>query len=491
MRRILTVGALILVILALGIAPAIAHTAFESSNPADGAESEGPIDEIRLVFSGEAEPAGDGFVVLDSSGVRVPDLAVSDDNLTWVLQFNEPLSSGPTGVRWSVAAPDAHPIEGSFSFTVVNSSAEPVATAPTMGSATTGLQEFLETSDPKAPFIDLFGVVARSLSLAGAMLAIGGISFAALVMRGTEDDIRSVLFWVRRAVLLLVSGTIMQLVYQLAVVNGNWVTVWPLSSYVDVLWAPQGAALGLRLVGAVLMGFTHLEVIHAANAADPVVTLQGTIGLGAGPVSEDIGRANTDVRIGEPYVHEGDQAWRVDGELWLVALGIIAAVASYSFDGHTVVSGVHLITALVDAVHVGAGAMWAGGLVMLVHVIWRRHIRGSDVRALQLAVRFSVVAAASLVLAGMAGTVLAVIILDSVSEVWGTPWGRVLVAKVAVVALAGVAGGYNHKVLIPHMMRRPPNDPAANREFRRTVSVEGAAMGVVIVLTAILVGSAS
>ena len=41
------------------------------------------------------------------------------------------------------------------------------------------------------------------------------------------------------------------------------------------------------------------------------------------------------------------------------------------------------------------------------------------------------------------------------------------------------------------MMRRAPNDPEADAEFRRTVSVEGAAMLLVIVLTAILVGAAS
>ncbi len=64
-------------------------------------------------------------------------------------------------------------------------------------------------------------------------------------------------------------------------------------------------------------------------------------------------------------------------------------------------------------------------------------------------------------------------------------------AKIGVVLVAAAAGGYNHKVLIPHMMRRAPNDPAADAEFRRTVSVEGAAMLLVIVVTALLVGAAS
>lgn len=34
------------------------------------------------------------------------------------LRFDEPLAGGDIGLRWMVAAPDAHPIGGSFSFTV-------------------------------------------------------------------------------------------------------------------------------------------------------------------------------------------------------------------------------------------------------------------------------------------------------------------------------------------------------------------------------------
>ena len=161
------------------------------------------------------------------------------------------------------------------------------------------------------------------------------------------------------------------------------------------------------------------------------------------------------------------------------------------FDGHTVTEGVRSLTALVAMVHVATGAVWAGGLAMLIYVVWIRHRRGEDSQALQLAVRFSVVAAAALVLAGLAGGILSFIILDSASELWSTPWGRVLLAKVATVGVAGAAGGYNHKVLIPHMMSRAPNDPRADSEFRRTVTVEGAAIVVVIALTALSVGAAS
>ncbi|NNL98343.1 MAG: hypothetical protein HKO63_09090 [Acidimicrobiia bacterium] len=193
----------------------------------------------------------------------------------------------------------------------------------------------------------------------------------------------------------------------------------------------------------------------------------------------------------EPYLHADDKAWRVDGDLARVFAGLAATLAAFAFDGHTVTEGMRVITSLVAIAHAGAGAVWAGGLLMLVHVVWLRHRRGADPRSLQLAIRFSVVAAIALVVAGGAGTVLAATILDSFSQLWSTPWGRVLVAKVGVVAVAAASGAHNHKVLIPRMMRRSPSDSRVDDEFRRAASIEGAALLMVIVLTAVLVAAAS
>ena len=72
---------LVVVVVLLGAAsPASAHTGFESSNPGDGQTIDQPVAEISLTFSGEATPAGEGFVVLDPSGIiREPDEVTSVD----------------------------------------------------------------------------------------------------------------------------------------------------------------------------------------------------------------------------------------------------------------------------------------------------------------------------------------------------------------------------------------------------------------------------
>lgn len=496
---------------------ALAHTDFEFSSPADGAVIDEPISVITIAFSGEAEPSGEGFVVLDPSNeLRVPDRITSTDNLTWELHFDEPIAEGTAGVRWTVAAPDAHPIQGSFSFTVTDPgfaesspspdsqpepTVEPLTStspeAPASGEASLSagpvvqaesppLDEFLEGGAAQAPFLGLFGAVARSVSLLGAMVAIGGIVFAAVVLRGSEADIRGVLFWIRRASVLLAVGAVGELIHQLAMVNGDWLTVWPVSSFPTVLASWHGLAIAARIAGGGLMGSAHLDVVNAGHAADPVLALQSAVPVGAGPPTSGMGTADT-----EAYVRPDDKAWRVDGDLGLVLAGVAITLAGFAFDGHTVTEGIRMMTSVVAMAHAGAGAVWAGGLLMLAFVVWRRHQRGADSRAAQLAVRFSVVAAIALVVAGGAGVLLAVTILDNPSDLWLTSWGRVLLAKIALVGVAAASGAYNHKVLIPRLVGPPEHGPSAEGEFRRTILVEGVAMGVVIVLTAILVAAAS
>ncbi len=521
-------GALAIVVAAslAGTGIASAHTGFESSTPADKAELDSPVDEITLVFSGDAEPAGDGFVILDAEGVqRNPDAASSADNLTWVLHFDEPLAGGTIGVRWMVQAPDAHPIDGSFSFTVTAAlpvepeltttpspatstpaaatlesttppAAQPSPTTPPAEAATEAtpqteriaLAEFLDTGDAKASGASAVSTVGRLLGLAGATIGIGGLVFAAMVMRGHEGDVRSVLFWVRRAGILLSVGALVELVAQVAVTGGRWSALWSPSAVGDVVTASFGAAIGLRILGGVLLAVgVQLHVTDASATADPIVAIRemaatGTRLASAGPMLADHAPiADTD--------HPEDKAWRAETGLGAF-VGLAVILISFLFDGHTVTEGSRTVHAIVNVIHVAAGAIWAGGLLMLAHVVWRRHRRGADMRALQLAVRFSVVAAVALVTAGLAGTILAVIVLDSVSELWSTPWGRLLMGKVAFVAAAAIAGGYNHKVLIPELTTNP-DDTATTERFRAVVTAEAVALALVVATTAFLIGAAS
>lgn len=129
-------------------------------------------------------------------------------------------------------------------------------------------------------------------------------------------------------------------------------------------------------------------------------------------------------------------------------------------------------------------------VVALSLVLWRRHRRAEQVNGLELAVRFSTIAGAGLALAGIAGVALTAIILEEVSQVWTTPWGRLLIAKTLVVASAAAVGAYNHFVVIPQM-HEAPDDGAQSFRLRKTVTAEAILLISVIALTAALIGASS
>lgn len=535
-RRWWAALSVILVVLLTTASPASAHTGFESSNPGDGQTIDQPVAEISLTFEGEATPAGEGFVVLDPSGIiRAPDEVTSDDNLTWTLRFDEPLAGGVVGVRWQVAAPDAHPIDGSFSFTVgaepaeiiaapepateepttppatstegAPEAAEPDPSAATADSAGAGefvaapaqpeatdrnsidLESFLDTDADAPAGASWLSRLSRSLRLVGAVGVIGGAVFTAFVLRGNPRDVRAVLYWVRRAGLFLILGSIGAAVAQVATLESGWSGVWSPTGWTDALWSSLGLAIVLRLAGGgLVMTGAKFDTRDANTAGDPVVAVKQLVSVVSGPrisapshVMESPGA--------EPYVHHGDHAWHPSASP-AALVGTALVVASFLFDGHTVSEGPRWLHAATNLVHVVTAATWAGGVVMLALVIARRHRHNVATRSLQLAVRFSVVATVALVAAGIAGVVLSVVILDSPSQLWSTPWGQLLLVKVALVAIAAAGGAYNHKIIVPEL-ERSPDDVAVAHRFRSVVTVEAVALVAVTITTALLIGSSA
>ena len=163
---------------------------------------------------------------------------------------------------------------------------------------------------------------------------------------------------------------------------------------------------------------------------------------------------------------------------------------SYLFDGHTVTASPGFIVKLPDLVHIAGAGVWLGGVLMLSWVLMGLHRKGMPLRAGALAVRFSRVAGAALGAVGIAGLILTWAILDTPSELVSTPWGQLLVLKVAAVSVAASIGAYNHRYVVPRL-ELDTGDATAGDELRRTVRIEGIVLISVVVVTAILVGLSS
>ena len=511
-----------------------AHTGFESSDPADGDTVEGPLSQLVITFTGDSEETGDGFQVLDGGGnVRVPESVSTSDTRRFVLLFDPPLESGQIGVRWSVKAPDLHPIEGSYTFELQPSAAPTVEETPAAADAPAAapstqdsvvddpgstsdvaavasdsvlvpeaaqtaveLDEFLISDDASNSGADRLLTVGRSLSIGGTIVGVGALVFAVAVLRGARRDIWYVLRWVRRSGWVVAVGGSLAFGGRVLVESGDgWASLLSWSAIWSVLTSVAGAAFALRLVGGTLLATgVRSFFIEAHRVKDPVVSLKEFAGVGATtgvsqPPRSDGATDSSGADGISDLVRDGDEAWDVSKESFGAFVGAVLASLSFLFDGHTVSRGNRVVTAIADLVHLLAGSIWAGGAIMLMVVLWRRHRGGYPHRALQLGLRFSVIASVSLVAVGVSGAALAIIVLDSVSELWTTPWGQLLVAKLAIVAVAAACGGYNHRVVIPALDGADSDRNAAR--LRATVTVEAIALVGVIVVTAVLVGAAS
>ncbi|WP_419851453.1 copper resistance D family protein [Candidatus Poriferisocius sp.] len=270
----------------------------------------------------------------------------------------------------------------------------------------------------------------------------GGLAFLAFIVRGEPLDSHRVRRWVSgNGIMLTVSAAVASL-NRAVVIEREWSAFWSPDAIADALSTHFGVAAGLRLLGGLVVVLALFRAVANPPRMPTVVT---------------------------------------------ALIGGALVIASFAFDGHTVTEGPRWLHSIASVSHVSAAAVWSGGVVLLADLLWRRHRRGADV--IRPLMRFSRMAASALVLAGAAGTVMAILVLNRFADLWSTPWGRLLLAKIALVAVAAAIGGHNRWVLIPAVERH--GEPAVHRRLRRAAVVEAVALLCVAVITAFLVAASA
>lgn len=483
---------------------AAAHTDFESSAPADGDVVDGPLAEVVVDFTNPATPAGDGFELVEPSGVvRTPTSLDETDGTSFVLTFDPPLEAGVYGLRWSVRAGDAHPIEGAFRFEVSDTTGTTVAPA---GDAATPPTSVVpadgaaggDTSDmagmdaaTHAAMADealdallagsssddavTVGRVGRTVTMLGTLFGIGVLAALIWTVRGRRDELHAQLGWIRLAGWVVFAGGLIELASLLESDASLGVG--------EALSTKAGVAAALKMAGglAVVFGFHRrsgriVAPAHSLSAAVAAGTWQDGI-AGVPPAA-----------LHEP---SGDgHRWTPTASAALGLGGYAAVLASFWFDGHTVSKGPWAIHSIVNLVHLAAAAVWVGGVFAMTTVVWMRHRRTERTGLAAMVVRFSSIATISLAAMVAAGLVMAWMILDAPGDLFGTSWGRILLVKTAAVAVAAGLGAFNHFRLRPALEQRP-DDPALARELRTSLSIESAVLVGVVVLTAFLVAAAT
>lgn len=176
-------------------------------------------------------------------------------------------------------------------------------------------------------------------------------------------------------------------------------------------------------------------------------------------------------------------AWLTDRPEFLWPAFVIGVVlcSGLSLSGHSAVdAGSWWGSELADWVHLAAASIWIGGLVQLAFVVWPL----APALRREAFLRFSKLAAGLVGLMVLAGAYLAYERLPQASDLWQTHYGRVLLVKSGVVALALSWGALHHFVVRPALER---GRGTGSRVVSRSLVGESAVAIAILLVVAVLV----
>ena len=165
--------------------------------------------------------------------------------------------------------------------------------------------------------------------------------------------------------------------------------------------------------------------------------------------------------------------------LILVVLGAAGAMVADVAVSHAAAGGTPVLDVPVQVLHVAAVGLWLGGLLGLLV-----NLRGEpNETTAHLARRFSRVATVGIAVVAVTGLLRAISEIGTFDRLVGTDFGRLVIAKTALLAVLALLGALNH-------FRHAPAAGRALDGLRRVGSVELLVGATVLLLSASLVNIA-
>jgi copper transport protein len=453
--------------------PAAAHATLVSTDPGEGARLDATPTQVTLEFS-EGVSLGAGYArVLTADGERVDAGSATVDGRVLTIPLRTGLPDDGYLVTFRVVSADSHPISGAYSFVVGDGD---------LVAAGAGAGE-----DRTDPLLAAALPAARWLGFAGLALAVGVPALALTCWPAGWASAR-----LRR---LAMGGA--------AAVAGAALLTF-------LLQGPYAAATGLgSVLEPVLLSAT------ASSTAGRTLLARAVLAAALALVLLPAWRSGK-----SPSVARAAGAG-------VLATGVVVGTAAI---GHPVAGPWPGLAVLVAVMHAAAMAVWLGGLAGLLAGALRPETPPAQLAEALL--RWSQIAFAAVAALVVSGTVQAVREVKSPTALFGTTYGWVLVAKLALVlvvlAAAGVsrvwvqqrlgvrrprpagrrgvtahafaAGGPDTGSPVPEdggpeggadVRARLQSEAAAEHvpALRRSVLIEVAVAAVVLALTAVLVGT--
>jgi copper transport protein len=438
-----------LAIVAAAAGPAAAHAVLLRSEPSPQTTVKTPPETVRLRFSEPVEVAFGAVRVFDVDGKRVDEGTITTAAGRREVVVPAAMPEGTFTVTWRVVSTDGHRITGGFQFYV--------------GAPSTISAVAVETDAGTGRVVGWGYGAIRFTWYAALMAVVGLVAMRRFVWTpavraaGLTDSDAAVLFRRRfnRALpwawVLLVVAWLARLIFQAASVSGLGLAE---SARPGVLGDMLGTGFGRSWLAG--LGFTLAIGVPVAG----LTRRNGLFGV----------RPPTWLSV-----------------LAASAAGLALAAASM---GHARTESHPGLGVPSVAVHLLSVSIWVGGLAALVVLgapAWSavpREERNGLVR--EVVLRFSRLALGAVAVLVATGTLNAVLDLAALSDLWRTPYGKVLSAKIALLAVALAFGAWHLRVAPRRLAATDPGG-AATRAFRRSSAAELIVLATVVACASALV----
>jgi copper transport protein len=463
MRSLLRPARVLLLISAgiLGTASALlAHGKLLHSDPAAGSHLAASPKTVRLDFNEAAEltftrvsivtGGGDTIALV---GLRHPDTA----SRSVMADVPRVLPSGDLRIIWTMAGADGHPTHGEIQFSIVAASSPTRDTVRSRDSAMVGVPRAPNSTTPETGGFGVESplyVLTRWLEFCALLTVIGVVVFRNVMLPrirsrnavSLENDAttHTVAIWGAGAALALAATAILRLAAQWAVMRAAGTPMriaGGSDAFVGTTW---GRAWILQLVVAVITAFLFRV---------------------AGSRRSDAGRSTT---------------------FWFLATATTLVLAfTPALSGHAAsASRLAGSAILIDAAHVIGAGGWLGTLLLTLCVGMRvpTDSTSPELHAAELFNAFSPVALTFAGIAALTGVTSGWINLGSFAALFGSPYGKVLLIKLALLVFVAAAGAYNWLRARPSLY-----DGSGTTSIRRSASIEIGLGIAVLLVTAVLV----